>query len=182
MTWRWREVGFALVAASLSIPAFAAERPPQFVAIAFDNCTELSRWQELADFAGRLDKKGETIRFTFFVSGVNFIASDKHNLYEGPHQKRGAAMIPFGGSADDIKERVRLINQMHAGGHEIASHAIGHFDGRGWSAADWSREFSEYRGLIDNVAANNNLPDDVKFAFKGGDISRSACCAVTSTK
>ena len=170
MMRRWREIVFALAAASLSIPAAAAERPPQFVAIAFDNCTELSRWQELADFAERLGQKGETIRFTFFVSGVNFIASDKHNLYEGPHQKRGTAMIPFGGSAGDIRERVRLINRMHANGHEIASHAIGHFDGRGWSAADWSREFADYRALIDNVTANNGLPDDAKFAFGGADI------------
>ena len=27
------------------------DRPPQFVVMAFDNCTELERWQELIDFA-----------------------------------------------------------------------------------------------------------------------------------
>jgi predicted deacetylase len=104
------------------------------------------------------------------VSGVGFLAGEKHNLYEGPHKPRGYAMIPFGGSADEVKERVGLINEMHAAGHEIASHAIGHFDGRGWSAADWTREFSAYRALIDNVAANNGLPDDAKFAISGADI------------
>jgi peptidoglycan/xylan/chitin deacetylase (PgdA/CDA1 family) len=178
MRRRWRELAFAFsialpvtfAAATNPVLATTVERPPQFVAIAFDNCTEVSRWRELRDFAARLNEKNETIHFTFFVSGVGLLASDKRSLYEGPHQRRGYAMIPFGSNADDVKERVGLINEMQAAGHEIASHAIGHFDGRGWSAADWSREFSEYRGLIDNVAANNNLPDDVKFAFKGADI------------
>lgn len=172
MRRRRREFTFALLFALAAInPVSAAvERPPQFIAIAFDNCTEISRWRELRDFAARLNEKTPTIHFTFFVSGVGLLASDKRSLYEGPHQRRGHAMIPFGSSAGDVRERVSLINEMHAAGHEIASHAIGHFDGRGWSAADWSRELSEYRALIDNVAANNNLPDGAKLAISGADI------------
>jgi 2,3-bisphosphoglycerate-dependent phosphoglycerate mutase len=42
--------------AAVVSPARAADRPPQFVAIAFDNCTELERWQELSDFAAELNK------------------------------------------------------------------------------------------------------------------------------
>ncbi len=52
-------------------PAHAVDRPPQFVAIAFDNCTEIERWQELSDLAGELNRDGERIHFTFFVSGIN---------------------------------------------------------------------------------------------------------------
>lgn len=178
MKWRRRELAFALLstlatanaAATSPVWAAAVERPPQFVAIAFDNCTEVSRWRELRDFSARLNEKDETIHFTFFVSGVGFLSSDRRSLYEAPHQRRGHAMIPFASGPDDVKERVGLINEMRAAGHEIASHAIGHFDGRGWSAADWSRELSEYRALIDNVAANNNLPVGVNFAFTGADI------------
>jgi hypothetical protein len=31
------------------------DRPPQFIVMAFDNCTELERWQELTDFAAELN-------------------------------------------------------------------------------------------------------------------------------
>ena len=67
MRRRRREPAFALAAALISIlaPASAAaaavERPPQFVAIAFDNCTEVSRWRELRDFAARLSHLGQVV-------------------------------------------------------------------------------------------------------------------------
>ena len=64
-----------LAMAMLGSSAHAIERPPQFIAIAFDNCTELERWQELSDFAGELNKDGERIHFTFFVSGINYLAN-----------------------------------------------------------------------------------------------------------
>ncbi len=75
-------------------------------------------------------------------------------------------MINFGGTAEDIEKRVGFINEMHAAGHEIASHAVGHFDGRGWSAADWAQEFRNYRELVDHVAGNNGLPPGVNFRFR----------------
>jgi peptidoglycan/xylan/chitin deacetylase (PgdA/CDA1 family) len=154
----------------LSIAVFdssaqAVERPPQFVAIAFDNCTELERWQELSDFAGELNKDGDRIHLTFFVSGINYLADDKRNLYQGPHQRRGASNINFGGSAADVEKRIAFINDLHARGHEIASHAVGHFDGRGWSAADWQQEFASYAELVDNAGRNNGFPEGVKLAF-----------------
>src|SRR6266576_2112873 len=98
-------------------PAGAVDRPPQFVAIAFDNCTELERWQELSDLSGELNKDGERIRFTFFVSGINYLANDKRNLYEAPRQRRGASNINFGGSADEVEKRVAFINDLYARGH-----------------------------------------------------------------
>ena len=37
-----------------AVPTHAGvDRPPQFIVMAFDNCTELERWQELTDFAPR---------------------------------------------------------------------------------------------------------------------------------
>jgi hypothetical protein len=39
-----------LVALDALAPAGAGvDRPPQFIVMAFDNCTELERWQELTD-------------------------------------------------------------------------------------------------------------------------------------
>lgn len=168
---RAREICFALALTSISIPAFAVDRPPQFVAIAFDNCTELSRWRELSEFSTRMNKSGNPVHFTFFVSGINFLANDKRNLYEGPHQRRGYSMINFGGTPEEIEKRVQYINEMHAAGHEIASHAVGHFDGKTWSAADWTQEFKSYAGLVDRVAENNGLPESAKFSFPASSIT-----------
>jgi peptidoglycan/xylan/chitin deacetylase (PgdA/CDA1 family) len=152
-------------------PAHAVDRPPQYVAIAFDNCTELERWQELSDFAGELNKDSDKIHFTFFVSGINYLANDKRNLYEAPHQRRGASNINFGGSAEEVERRITFINDLHARGHEIASHAVGHFDGRTWSVVDWQKEFASYADLVDNAGRNNGLPDSVKLAFPASAVT-----------
>jgi len=167
----WRTCVVALLAiVPLCAPAQAVERPPQFVAIAFDNCTELERWRELADFAATLNRDGDRLHFTFFVSGVNFIADADRSVYEGPGQRRGASRIGFGGSADEVRQRVDYVNELYRHGHEIASHAVGHFSGRGWSAASWAEELRAYRDIVDRVGPNNGL-GDVKFVFPATQIT-----------
>jgi hypothetical protein len=101
------------------------DRPPQFIVMAFDNCTELERWQELTDFAAEMNRDGDRVHFTFFVSGINFIADGKRNIYEGPHQRRGYSRISFGGSPEQVRRRVDYVNDLYRNGHEIASHAVG---------------------------------------------------------
>jgi hypothetical protein len=128
-----------------------AERPPQFVMLAFDNCSELERWQDLADFSKEMNRDGERLHFTFFISGINFVEDANRNIYQGPGQRRGYSRINFGGSADDVRKRVAYVNELYAQGHEIASHAIGHFNGAHWSAAQWAREFAAYRGIVENA-------------------------------
>ena len=44
-------------------------------------------------------------------------------------------------------------------GHEIASHAVGHFNGAGWSAADWDKEFRAFQQALGNVGPNNGLAE-----------------------
>jgi hypothetical protein len=151
-------------------PARAADRPPQFVAIAFDNCTELDRWKELADFAAAVNKDGDRLHFTFFTSGVNLVADADRNIYEGPGQRRGYSRIGFGGTADDVRARVDYINELYRNGHEIASHAVGHFSGRGWSAGMWTTELKSFRDILDRVGPNNGLGGDVKFVFRASDV------------
>src|SRR5262245_52172963 len=99
----------------------------------FDNCTELERGQELTDFAAELNKDGDRVHFTFFVSGSNFIADASRNIYEGPHQRRGYSRISFGGTSEQVRKRVEYVNALYQDGHEIASHAVGHFNGAAWS-------------------------------------------------
>jgi hypothetical protein len=133
--------------------AVQIERPPQFVMLAFDNCTELDRWQDLADFSAEMNRAGKPLHFTFFVSGINFIEDANRNVYQGPGQRRGYSRINFGGSTDDVSKRIAYVNELYAQGHEIASHAIGHFNGAHWSAAQWEQEFTAYRGIVENSGA-----------------------------
>ncbi len=146
------------------------ERPPQYISIAFDNCTENERWQDWSDFAGEMNRDGERVRFTFFVSGINFLANARKHIYQGPHQTRGVSRINFGGTQDDVRRRIAFINAMYRQGHEIASHAVGHFDGKRWSASDWSAEFNSYDGLLKNIAGNNELSPEERLAFQPKDV------------
>jgi peptidoglycan/xylan/chitin deacetylase (PgdA/CDA1 family) len=146
-------LGGALVGAGVMVSAAqAADRPPQFVMLAFDNCTELERWQDLAAFAADMNRDHDRLHFTFFVSGSNFVEDAARAAYQGPGQRRGYSRINFGGSADDVRRRVDYVNALYAKGHEIASHAIGHFNGAGWSAAQWTQEFRAYRDIVANAA------------------------------
>jgi len=138
--------------------------------MAFDNCTELERWEDLAAFATDMNKDGDRVHFTFFVSGSNFLADTSRNSYQAPHQGRGYSRISFGGSSDDVRRRIAYVNELRRNGHEIASHAVGHFDGRAWSSSDWNQEFNSYREIFDHAAPNNAMPAEAGFAFSFTDI------------
>jgi hypothetical protein len=159
-----------LVALAFAMPAQAGvDRPPQFVVMAFDNCTELERWQELTDFAAEMNKDGDRLHFTFFVSGINFIADASRSIYEGPHQRRGYSRINFGGTGDDVRRRVHYVNALYRSGHEIASHAVGHFNGAQWSVGDWDKEFRSWGDIANKVGPNNGLAD-VKLDFTASNV------------
>src|SRR3981189_704947 len=150
----------ALTYAALFAPAQdGVDRPPQFGVTAFGHCPELERWQELTDFAAEMNKDGGRLHFTFFISGINFIADANRAIYEGPHQRRGYSRINFGGSPDDVRRRVGYVNALYRSGHEIASHAVGHFDGATWSVSDWNKEFHAYSDILRNVGSNSGLAE-----------------------
>jgi hypothetical protein len=73
------------------------DRPPQFVVMAFDNCTELERWQELIDFAAELNRDGDRIHFTFLSA-----AAISSPIPAGASMKAriSGAVIPASVSAD----------------------------------------------------------------------------------
>ena len=160
----------AVAGVVLACPARAVDRPPQFVVMAFDNCTELERWKELIDFAGEMNAGGNRLHFTFFVSGSNFLSVASRNRYEGPRHRRGYSNIYFGGTPDDVRRRVDYVNTVRRAGHEIASHAVGHFNGRGWTGEDWAFEFQTYQKIFSNVAQYNALPPDARFDFPVTDV------------
>jgi hypothetical protein len=159
------------VASVIGGPTAAAgasvERPPQFVMMAFDNCTELDRWENLTSFVRTMEASNIPVRFTFFVSAVNFLTEEKKDLYKGPHHARGKSNIDFGGTRDEVSRRIAFINGLRAAGSEIGSHTVGHFDGgvEKWTAVDWRYEFQSYKDMFLNAARNDGLPSDVKFNF-----------------
>jgi hypothetical protein len=140
--------------------------PPQYVVVSFDGCVELESWRAWLAFAERLPD----IRLTFFVSGTCFLSDERRMLYEGPGEERGRARIRFGGTPSEMEERARILNAFFLAGHEIASHAVGHFDGAGWSAGKWAAEFDHYDRLVDDYARNNGLGSGQGLAFGSRDI------------
>src|ERR1700674_290454 len=56
------------LAAGMSLAA--GGRPPQLIAIAFANCTELDRWNEFEQFLQAMNAGQGRAHFTFFVSGT----------------------------------------------------------------------------------------------------------------
>src|SRR5262249_10551445 len=58
-----------------------------------------------------------------------------------------------------------FINVLERDGHEIASHAVGHFNGTSWSAAEWARELRSFNDILDNVAPDSALPDSASLGF-----------------
>jgi peptidoglycan/xylan/chitin deacetylase (PgdA/CDA1 family) len=160
-------LGAGVVLSTVQVQGAEMARPPQFVMLAFDNCTELTRWQDLTDFSNEMDRAGKHVRFTFFVSGINYIEDADRAVYQGPGARRGYSPINFGGSAEDVHRRIGYINALYAKGHEIASHAVGHFNGGHWSAAQWEQELAAYRALAANADAKARSADsrlDVPFA------------------
>src|SRR5258708_36276591 len=93
--------------------------------MAFDNCTELERWQELTDFAAELNRDGDRVHFTFFVSGSNFIADRRRSIYEGPHQRRRYSRISIVRPARPNRRSPEYSNAPFLIGHRIASEPAG---------------------------------------------------------
>lgn len=136
-------------------------KPLQFVLLAFDGSEGIDRWQDTRQFA-----KDNHIKFTYFVSGVLFLgrtapasqtkSGDMIMAYKGPHHAAGASDIGFSGFATGntatnqpiILQRVEQMNLAVAEGHELGSHANGHFDGSQWSRADWDQEFADFNALL----------------------------------
>lgn len=153
-----------------SIAFTAPKRPPQFVVMSFDNCTQIDRFKELKVFLDRMEQLHKSIHFTFFVSGTNFLSDVNSSLYQGPYHKAGEAEIPFGGTKIDLQERIKLINQLYFKGNEFASHGVGHFDGSQWTLLDWQKEFITYKHLFNKINDNNKIDQQYKFAFAYNDV------------
>ncbi|MFP3544841.1 polysaccharide deacetylase [Rhizobium sp. SIMBA_035] len=141
----FRFISSACLALSVSLPsaAIAADQPKQLVIISFDGAHDNALWQKSREMAA---KNGA--HFTYFLSCTFLMNQDAKKAYQAPHQKRGKSNVGFAQSDDEIRERLGNIWHAHLEGHDISSHACGHFDGRQWSSADWSEEYATFKATL----------------------------------
>jgi hypothetical protein len=144
---------------SLVVPAFAGAaaipreaKNPQYVLISFDGAHDLAQWRR----SRALGVKAGA-HFTYFLSCVFLLSPETRRLYQGPGMRAGKSNVGFAQSKREVAERLREIGLAASEGHEIASHGCGHFDGSGWSKADWLSEFSSFSRILRDAYAVNGI-------------------------
>lgn len=143
------------------------ERPPQYVAFAFDGSYNNEVWEYSRDFAKQQNEmnKNET-HFTFFINPVYLLTREIGNkFYKAPGGNRGSS-IGWGDDVVDISTRVDNMNDAYLEGHEIGSHTVGHFNGSKWSKDDWTAEFSQFNAILDNLFSLNKIRRSVGLLFQ----------------
>lgn len=93
------------------------------------------------------------------------INSVNKNVYLPPHRVNTATSaytgrvsdIGVGDNQKDVATRIEQMTDAHLEGHEIASHAVGHFDGSKWSETQWTNEFLQFNYILDNVFTLNKI-------------------------
>ncbi len=143
-------------------------KPPQFILLGFDGSRSSDAWGKILDFSQEMKKIGTQVNFTFFISGVYLVDEANKNIYKDPLGGVGQSLIGFGKSSD-IASRISFINRARAEGHEIGSHANGHFNGYHWTFEQWMQEFASFNTFVDNIKANNSdivLPESLQLFSK----------------
>ena len=133
-------------------------KPPLFVVISFDGAGDLTLWSQWRSVAKQVNA-----RMTFFLSGPYLYPQAHKTDYKPPFKKPGSSDIGWG-DPDKVMRRAAVLRQAIAEGHEIGTHANGHFcgkDGIGrWTAAQWTSELSSFDSMVrtgPSLAANKTL-------------------------
>ena len=127
---------------------------PQYVIVSFDGAHDIAQWERSRRLAGRIGA-----RFTYFLSCVFLLPRDKRGQYQPPGKAAGRSEVGFAQTPGEVAARLEQIRLAVAEGHEIASHACGHFDGKDWSKKDWLAEFSEFRRIMAQAYTANGLAE-----------------------
>ncbi|TPJ32165.1 polysaccharide deacetylase family protein [Mesorhizobium sp. B2-8-3] len=135
-------------------PAASPARPKQVVLISFDAAREISQWQRSRALAKRTGA-----HFTYFLSCVFLLSPETRQDYAGPGKAAGKSNVGFGASKQDVADRLEQVRLAAAEGHDIGSHACGHFDGNAWSKTDWLAEFASVRRIFENAYAINGIQE-----------------------
>jgi peptidoglycan/xylan/chitin deacetylase (PgdA/CDA1 family) len=125
---------------------------PQYVIISFDGAHDIAQWERSRALAERTGA-----RFTYFLSCVFLLSKETRGEYRAPGKRAGSSQVGFAQTKEEVADRLGEIRLAAGEGHEIASHACGHFDGKGWSKADWLNEFASSRRILADAYAINHI-------------------------
>jgi hypothetical protein len=132
--------------------AEAAAPKTQYIIISFDGAGPAGQWERSRALARKTGAK-----FTYFLSCVYLVREADRKIYKAPGHKAGKSNIGFAHSAEDIGTRLGEIWAARGEGHDIASHACGHFDGKDWTGADWESEFDQFSALLASAYTRNEV-------------------------
>lgn len=146
----------SLLALSLtSLPVLASDaqqagvKPEQLVIVSFDGAHDNTLWERSRAIAQRTGA-----HFTYFLSCTFMMTKENRKSYQAPHEKRGKSNVGFAPDDADVLARLDQIWRARSEGHDIGSHACGHFDGAKWSAEDWAQEFEFFRNTLRDAWQN----------------------------
>ncbi|MCF1433570.1 polysaccharide deacetylase [Agrobacterium vitis] len=135
--------------------ADAPQKPKQLLLISFDGAADNRLWERSGEIASRANA-----HFTYFLSCTTLIArGPASKAYQAPGQKPGKSNVGFAPDEADAAARLEHIWAAHLAGHDISSHACGHFDGKDWSKADWLTEFSTFKTVLAGAWKQNGVAD-----------------------
>jgi hypothetical protein len=121
-------------------------KPPLFIVVSFDGAGDLALWARWRAVARQVNA-----RMTFFLSGPYLYPGDRRTDYKPPYKKPGASDIGWGDTAN-ILGRTKVLREAIAEGHEIGTHANGHFCGATgigrWTTAQWTAELSAFDRMV----------------------------------
>lgn len=137
----------------------ASVNHPQYVLLAFDGSKSIPMWKETVKFADDMRKNGKDVNFTYFVSSVYYLKQAKAaSVYTGPHHGAGKSDIGFSENDSTVlSNRIQATNNAKSEGHEIASHACGHFDGNTWTKDDWRKENAFFNKIMFDSSVINGV-------------------------
>lgn len=134
------------------ITATPGAAKPQYVIVSFDGAHDIAQWER----SRRLAQKTGA-RFTYFLSCVFLLSRDNRSEYKAPGRSTGRSEVGFAQTQAEVAQRLNEIRSAVSEGHELASHACGHFDGKAWSKADWLSEFGQFSRILKGAYAINGL-------------------------
>ena len=121
-------------------------KPPLFVVVSFDGAGDLALWARWRAVARQVNA-----RMTFFLSGPYLYPGDHRTDYKPPFHQPGASDVGWG-DASNVLGRTTVLRQAIAEGHEIGTHANGHFCGTTgigrWTTAQWTAELSAFDRMV----------------------------------
>ena len=137
---------------SPTIEVSRSRLPGQIIHIAFDGSSSLPVWQQTLDFAAEHD-----VKFTFFIVGTHLLNDDLATLYDPPRRRPGRSDVGFGGTKEEVEQRLNMLRRAYREGHEIAGHANGHWDGSTFRYDEWMSELSQFERFLTQAYTLNEI-------------------------